>query len=145
MHGINYLYAAAGLQGVITREWSEHIAKRMHVTDGFSIVAMHGDRPVGVVAVAWRQLPGPLPSTQEGFIDIIEVASDHHRQGVAKQLLKLAEQRVRAEGARQLRAWSSDDKTEAITMWSRLGFGLCPATIYPQGEEVHGFYVTKVL
>lgn len=145
MHGINYLYAAAGLQGQISRQWDEQIARHMHISDGFSIVAMHGDQPVGLISVMWRQLPGQLAPSQEGFIDIIEIIPAYRRSGIARQLLRLAEQRVRSEGAHQLRAWSSEDKDAAIAMWRRLGFCLCPATVYPQGQAVQGFYVTKAV
>jgi hypothetical protein len=30
-------------------------------------------------------------------------------------------------------------------MWRRLGFGLCPATTFPRGQEVKGFFVTRLL
>lgn len=45
----------------------------------------------------------------------------------------------------QIRAWSSEDKIEAIKMWRSLGFGLCPAVTYPRGKEIHGYFVSKVL
>ena len=57
----------------------------------------------------------------------------------------MAVERARARGVYQLRAWSSEDKTEAIPMWKALGFGLCPATTYPGGREIEGYFVTKVL
>ena len=30
-------------------------------------------------------------------------------------------------------------------MWKALGFGLCPATTFPQGQEVKGYFVAKLL
>jgi len=142
---ITYVDANAVLRDRIQREWGEVAARHMHLDDGFSIVALAGDEPVGLIGVVWRALPPPLPPTEEAFIDIIEVRADFRRRGIAAQLIALSAERARSRGAYQLRAWSSEDKFEAIPMWRALGFGLCPATTYPRGEEVRGYYVARVL
>ncbi len=142
---ITYSNAGEALRDRIRREWGEVAARHMHVDDGFSIVALAGEEPVGLIGVVWRALPPPLPPTEEAFINIIEVRSDLRRRGIAAQLVALSAERARARGAYQLRAWSSEDKVEAIPMWLALGFGLCPATTYPRGEEVRGYFVTRVL
>lgn len=115
----------------------------MHLTDGFSLIALCDDLPVGLLAVQWRTLPPPLRDVTEGFIDIIEVQADYRRRGIATHLVGLALERARAHGACQLRGWSSEDKAEAIPLWLALGFSLCPAVTYPRGEEVKGYYVAK--
>ena len=66
-------------------------------------------------------------------------------RGIATRMIAMCVEPARARGAHQLRGWSSEDKTEAIPMWRALGFGLCPATTYPRGIEVRGYYVTMVL
>ena len=142
---IIYSDAGAALCERIRREWGEVAARHMHLDDGFSIVALAGDEPVGLIGVVWRVLPPPLPPTEEAFIDIIEVRADFRRRGIAAQLIAMSVERARERGAYQLRAWSSEDKLEAIPMWRALGFGLCPATIYPRSEEVKGYFVTHVL
>jgi len=142
---IQYIEAGAEMKDYINREWGELYARHMHIDDGFAIVAVHNDQPVGLISVYWRTLPAPLPDTLEGYIDIIEVREGHRRGGIATALVEVSAQRALEKGAYQLRAWSSDNKTEAIPMWKALGFGLCPATVYPKGEEVHGYYVTKIL
>ena len=129
----------------IGREWSEMAARHMHVDDGFSIVATSGGAPVRLIAVVWRDLPPPLPATVEAFIDIIEVRPAFRRRGIAARLVQMAVARSGEHSAYQLRAWSSADKTEAIPMWRALGFGLCPATVYPRGEQVDGYFVALVL
>jgi len=116
--------------------------RHLHVTDGFTIIALDEEQPVGIIAVYPRSLPAPLSETIEWYIDIIEVVPLYRRHGIARRLVAMAIERVGKEGAYQLRAWSSEDKLEAIPMWKALGFGLCPATVYPQGQEVRGFYVT---
>ena len=64
----------------------------------------------------------------------------------------MAEEWAKAYGYRQIRAWSSDDKTEAIPMWYALGYGVCPAIMRGEsvikefaGKPIYGFYVSKVL
>lgn len=117
-----------------------------HHADGFTIVAMDNSDPVGVISIAWRTLPPPLGAVPEAFIDLIDVDPPQRRRGIARRLLDLAADRARRHGAVQLRAWSGDDRPEAIAMWHALGFALCPADIQPQpGLIVHGFHVAKRL
>jgi GNAT superfamily N-acetyltransferase len=144
IEAIHYVDADKVLQDRISREWGEAAARHMHVSDGFSLVALAGDEPVGLIAIEWRDLP-PLPATIEAYIDIIEVRSDYRRRGIAANLVRMVAGRARERGAYQMRAWSTEDKIEAIPMWRALGFGLCPATIYPRGQIVQGFFVTLVL
>lgn len=142
---IDFITADEAWRRRIREQWGEVAARHMHITDGFSILALYDGEPVGLISVTWRELASPLPATVEGYIDIIEVAKGFRRQRIATRLIELCTERARAHGAYQLRAWSSDDKVEAIPMWRALGFGLCPATIYPGGQEVRGIFVTRVL
>lgn len=145
MRLIAFVDADESLRDRIGREWGEMVARHMHTSDGFSIVTLAGDDIVGLIAVVWRDLPPPLPDTVEAYIDIIEVRSDFRRQGIAAELVRLAVARARERGAYQMRAWSSDDKVEAIPMWRALGFGLCPTTTYPRGRAVQGYFATLVV
>jgi len=145
MTTISYIDADEAWRERIGREWGQLAARHMHLSGGFSIVALVGEEPVGLIAVIWRDLPAPLPPTVEAYIDIIEVRPAFRRRGIAARLVAMAAARARTRGAYQLRAWSSDDKVEAIPMWRALGFGLCPTTTYPGGQEVHGFFVTSPL
>jgi GNAT superfamily N-acetyltransferase len=142
---LRYVDAGEPMRERIDREWGEIYARHMHTSDGFSIVALDGDEPVGLIAIVWRELPPPLPATSEAFVDIIEVRPTHRRRGIASELVGRALTRARQHGAYQLRAWSSDDKTEAIPLWRKLGFGLCPTTTYPGGQAVRGYFVTLVI
>ena len=109
------------------------------------IVALVVGEPAGLISVNWRELPPPLHNVEEGYIDIIEVAAGFQRRGIARRLVELARARARDRGAYQLRAWSSEDKVAAVPMWRRLGFALCPADIYPGGDRVSGYFVTRIL
>lgn len=141
---IQYVEADEGIRSQIAREWGEKFARHMHFVDGFSIVALHGSLLVGLISTYWKRLPAPLEDC-DAYIDILEVGTDFRRQGIARQLIELSMQRAKQEGMRQIRAWSSEDKSEAIQMWKALGFGLCPATTYPNGQEIKGFFVVKIL
>ena len=142
---IHYIDADEAWERRIAEEWSETAARHMHIADGFSILALSDGDPVGLISVHWRRLPAPLAHTIEGYIDIIEVLAGFRRQGIATRMIELSIERAREQGVYQLRAWSSEDKAEAIPMWEALGFGLCPATTYPGGQEVKGYFVTRVV
>jgi len=142
---IDYVDADRVWKQRVEEEWSENAAQHMHIVDGFSILALCEGLPVGLISVYWRELPSPLVSIYEGYIDIIEVLPRFRRQGIATRMVEISTERARKRSVYQLRAWSSEDKTEAIPMWETLGFGLCPAITYPRGQEVKGYFVTKVL
>ncbi|HEX2997851.1 MAG TPA: GNAT family N-acetyltransferase [Anaerolineales bacterium] len=142
---IIFVDADEELKNRLAQEWGEKAARHMHLEDGFSILAMKENALVGLISVYWKILPPPLPETCEGYIDILEVHKDFRRRGIAAQLIDLSMQRAREKGVYQMRSWSSLDKTEAIPMWKALGFGLCPATTFPKGQEVKGYFVSKLL
>lgn len=142
---LDFVDADKALKDKVRDEWGEKVAHHMHLEDGFSILAMQENLLVGLISVYWKTLPAPLPETQEGYIDILEVQEDFRRRGVATQLINLSLERAKERGVFQIRAWSSLDKTEAIPMWKALGFGLCPATTYPRGQEMKGYFIVKLL
>lgn len=143
MAGFQYCEGDQQWRERVRTEWGETASRHMHLDDGFTLIATEGRAPIGLVSIVWRDLPEPLTGSVEGFIDIIEVAPEYRRRGVAGTLVEMAASRVRAKGACQLRAWSSADKVEAISMWQTLGFGLCPAVEHPGGQEVRGYFVAR--
>lgn len=143
--GIQFVDADEALKSRIAEEWGEKAARHMHLEDGLSILALKDDNLVGLISMYWKTLPAPLPEICEGYIDILEVHKDFRRKGIATQLIDMAMDRAKEKGAYQVRSWSSLDKTEAIPMWKAIGFGLCPATTFPKGQGVKGYFVTKLL
>jgi GNAT superfamily N-acetyltransferase len=142
----HYLVADESYSVDLAGGWSDVAARHLHFADGFSLLALDGDIPVGLIAVQWQDLPPPfVPGVCEGFIDFLEVRPDVRRQGIATALIARSAERAQAHGAYQLRAWSSQDKTAALFMWKALGFSLCPAVTYAQGQAVDGNFVAKVL
>jgi ribosomal protein S18 acetylase RimI-like enzyme len=142
---LTYLDADEKIKDRIEKEWGEKAARHIHLTDGFAIVAFDGESLAGLISVYTKALPLPLVETFDWYIDILEVHTCYRRQGVATHLIDLVAERAKSAGIFQIRSWSSQDKIEAIPMWKALGFGLCPAVTYPQGQEVKGYFVVKVL
>jgi GNAT superfamily N-acetyltransferase len=117
----------------------------LHFEDGFVIIAAHEAEVAGMISLYWRTMPRPLDYCREGYIDFIETSLDYRRIGIAKQLIQRAVERSCDHGVYQIRAWSSEDKLEAIPMWQSLGFGLAPAVVFHENKEIRGFYAVKVL
>ena len=129
----------------VLHEWGEKAARHMHLTDGFSILALHEETLVGLISTYWKKLPAPLDDEFDAYIGILEVHQDFRRRGIARQLIEMSMERAKQKGMHQIRSWSSEDKIEAIPMWKAVGFGLCPATTHPNGQEIRGFFVVKIL
>lgn len=142
---IEYIYADESWRSWIAIDFGEIAARHMHFADGVSILALYEEKPVGLLSTYLRKLAHPLSETYEAYIDIVEVLAAFRRKGIAKKMVELAIDHAVKAGAYQMRGWSSQDKTEAIQMWKALGFGLCPATVYPKGQQVNGYFVTRVL
>lgn len=142
---IQYVTCDKDLKERISSIWCKVPPKHWHLDDGFTLVALDKEKIVGYVSVYWRNLPSPLETSKEGFIDIIEVIPEYRRRGIAANLLHQAEELSKKEGCCQIRAWSSDDKVEAIPMWKSLKYDLCPATIHPNKKTVSGYFVVKPL
>lgn len=122
MSRVIYIDADEPMKARIAHEWGEEAARHMPLADGFSLVALEAEQPIGLIGVSYRSLPAPLTETYEGYIDIIEVHGDYRRQGIATELLAMVIERLRTQRLYQIRAWSSEDKTTALQMWKTLGF-----------------------
>lgn len=144
-NNIHFMEADEAIKTRVLNEWGEKAARHMHITDGFSIIALHGEMLVGLISTYWRELPAPLNGEFDAYIDILEVQRGFRRKGIATLLIEMSVERAKQKGMRQIRSWSPEDKMEATHMWKALGFGLCPATTYPKGQEVKGYFVVKIL
>jgi GNAT superfamily N-acetyltransferase len=136
--------ADEAIKSRVADEWGEKVARHMHLTDRFTIVAFNREVLIGLISTYWKKLPAPLDEF-DAYVDILEVHKNFKRQGIARQLIEMSMERAKGKGMYPIRSWSSEDKVEAIPMWKALGFGLCPATTFPKGQEVKGFFVVKTL
>lgn len=125
----------------------------LHTGEGcHTLVALDGDKPVGFISTYPLQYPEPLEYHNDAYIDVLEVAEGYRRRGIAGKLVGFSENWAREYGYKQIRAWSSDDKIEAIRMWYALDYCICPAWMRGysaikgyEGIPINGFYVAKVL
>jgi len=143
-NSIQYIKANQAMVAQIRDEWSQVVADHMVVENGFSIVAVADHKIVALIGVYWSELPRPLEGTREAYINIIEVLPEFRNMGIATELVQRSVELAREGGAYQLRAWSSDDKIQALPLWRKLGFALCPAD-NPWHQGLKGFFVGYVL
>ncbi len=133
-------------------DWLETYGCLRDGPEEITLVALDGKEPIGVISLYPLDYPPPLADDSDAYIDVIEVAEGYRRRGVARALVDAGENWARQVGFRQIRAWSSEDKVEAIPMWKALGYCLCPAvmrgqSVHPEfaGKPIYGYYVAKLL
>ena len=112
--------------------------------DIFGLAAMNGDVPVGYLFVTSRPLTYPLEHITDAYIDIIEVMDEYQRQGIGQTLVTCSEKWAKDMGFKQIRTHSNDEAANAIRMWHKLNYGLCPHDYYAE-EGCTGYWVAKVL
>ena len=118
----------------------------------YLIAAIDGETVVGFAALHPARWIVPLERYFDGFIEVIEVAEAYRRQGIGSNLVKFLEDYARTYGYYQIRAWSSDDKVEALNMWHKLNYCICPAAMLEQSvkkeyenQQIVGYYYAKLL
>lgn len=118
----------------------------------FNIAALYKDQVVGCAAVHPQQLIPPLDRYRDAFIELIEVDESFRRQGIGRHMIEILEEKSREYGYKQIRAWSSEDKIEALNMWYALDYCMCPAamlgeSVVPEYEnqQIVGYYYAKML
>jgi GNAT superfamily N-acetyltransferase len=83
-------------------------------------IATDGVRPVGSVALA--ALEGDVAE-----LDVMYVAPDHRRAGVARALLAALEEHARSVGVKVLRLRAGEPQPEALGFYQSMGFTPIPA------------------
>ena len=132
----------------IAVKYGEMAKKHIHTENGsFSLAAIFDNTPIGFISTYTENLTIPIGEEKDAYIDIIEVDEEYHRMGIGSELVIRTEAWAKKAGFLQIRAWSSQDRIEAIPMWRSLGYGLCPAKIWVEWCEqiVDGYYVVKQL
>jgi len=95
----------------------------------FTVAAICDGKAVGCAAIHPAKLIPPLEKYYDAFIELIEVDKEYRRQGIAKHMIEILEEQSRDYGYRQIRAWSSEDKVEALNMWYAMDYCMCPAAM----------------
>jgi len=145
---INYREIDVRILEMVAAKYGKMARDHIHSENGgYSLAALCGDTVVGFISTYTRNLAAPIGEEKDAYIDIIEVDKEYQRMGIATELVMRTEGWAKKAGLLQIRAWSSQDKAEAIPMWRNLGYGLCPAKIWLEWckEIVDGYYVVKQL
>ena len=112
--------------------------------DALTLAAMDGDFPAGYVCVTIRNLDCPLEHLKDAYIEVLGVDENYRRQGIGQHLIECSEEWARNAGVKQIRTHSNNRAVEAINMWHKLNYGLCPHDYYAE-EGCAGYWVAKQL
>lgn len=124
---INYKQIDEIILGKIVDMFGEWAKGYIYIrNDTFPLAAMDGDMPAGFVCVTPRALTYPLEHLKDAFIEVLEVHENYRRQGIGQHLIECSENWARKAGFKQIRTHSNDKAVEAINMWHKLNYGLCP-------------------
>jgi len=137
----------------IIAEYGDWVKNYMHIRDDtFPLAAMDGDFPAGFVCVTPRALEYPLEHLKDAYIEDLEVHENYRRQGIGQRLIECSEKWARKAGFKQIRTHSNNKAVEAIHMWHKLNYGLCPHDYHefdPESNEYKnlfsGYWVAKIL
>jgi len=78
------------------------------------LVARAGDEIVATVIAAWNGWRGSLYR--------LAVAPEHRRRGVGRAMVREAEQRLRARGARRIDAVVVGSQADLMSFWTAMGY-----------------------
>ncbi len=143
---ISYFDAERGTCQEIVRKFGRKAEARLLLPpEGYTVAAEERGVLLGFLSCCPREMPEPLQSMQDAYIAILEVEGKHRRRGIASAMLERAEAWARANRHDQMRAWSSSEKTAALSFWRARGYCLCPAEEWDGQRAIPGFYAVKKL
>ena len=143
---ITYVTATSELKQRMKQESASNASDFIRFEDNyFSIVALDGGTPIGLIVAKKRHLSKPMEKLEEAFIDIIEVHPDYQRQGIGTVLMEKVMAWAKENDVVQIRAWSEEIRYEALMLWAKLGFTFSQVDFQREDEKHYGFYVAKRL
>lgn len=145
---VSFVSYTEDMKPEVVSQYGQAKADHMLVEDGaYSIVAKHDKKIIGIISTYIKSLTEPLEDLKEAYIHILEVEPDYRNRGLATTLVHKTEKHFKAQGITQIRGWSSKDKKEAILLWKKLDYRLCPTTIHIEKKNlnVEGYYFVKKL
>jgi len=89
-----------------------------------------------------------LDYLKDAYIEVLDVHENYRRRGIGQHLISCAEEWARKSGFKQIRTHSNNQAIEAINMWHKLSYGLCPHDYYddePTKNDGRGYWVAKIL
>ena len=133
------------------RNWIEKYNCLPKYNGCYSIAAIYNNEVIGCATLGPLKWTPPLDKYCDVFIHWIDVKEPFRRKGIGKHLIGLLEKWSKENGYRQIRAWSSEDKLEALHMWYNLDYAMCPASEIIHDSEgnikmvVKGYRYAKIL
>ena len=99
--------------------WQERAVAGATGRDQITVIAMSGDRTVGMTVALGR------PRTEMLIVPIVSVyvTPPVRRQGIAKTLLRLAEEWAQGEGATRTSLWVEERNDIARGFYNSIGYG----------------------
>ena len=104
---------------------NDWLSDRLRDRAGFGYVAEVDDDFAGFLLGRvgdWESDPPILKVRRVGIIDVLYVAEDYRRRGVATRLVERAIERCETRGVRSLETTFETNDPAAATMWKKLGF-----------------------
>lgn len=144
--GPKYIKITEKILQMIREQYNDDLADHISIDDvSFSLAAIQEGKVLGFISTYSHRLPAPFEEKDEAYINVLEVDIEHRNQGIASKLIQASETYFKQDNVKQIRAWSSTDKYEALHLWSKLGFSLVPAKVTSKAtnELVNGFYAVK--
>jgi len=90
------------------------IARKLKVHPELFLVAVLDGKVVGSCMAGYEG--------HRGWINYLAVAPAHQRKGIAKQLMAVAEKKLRALGCPKINLQVREQNTDVITFYERIGF-----------------------
>ncbi len=143
---VKFVNYTTDFKELLTSTYSQMHTNHMKLgDDSFSLIAIKEDNIIGMISTYKKFLSEPFTTEFDAYINILEVLPEYRNKGLATNLIKRTEKHYKSLGYRQLRAWSSIDKTEALHLWKKMHYTLNPTTLHYADEEVDGYFVSKIL
>ncbi len=146
--GLHYIECSEAHKDMIKEQYSKKQSDHILLdNNAYSLVAIIDDKIVGFISTYIKHFSPPLEGVSEGYINILEVNEEYRKQGIATKLIEKTERYFKQTRISQIRGWSSDDKVEAINLWSKLKYSLSPTTIWIEDKKVSvaGYHFIKKL
>jgi GNAT superfamily N-acetyltransferase len=136
----------------VERDWITQHGCLLLDDNSYAVAALANENIIGFAGVNRQKLKPPLDDCFDAFINCIDVDERFQRQGIGRHLIGMLENWAKANGYRQIRAWSSEDKIAAIHMWYALNYGMCPSREVHRNKEtgeknviINGYVYAKLL
>jgi RimJ/RimL family protein N-acetyltransferase len=109
--------------------------------NGYTLVAIENDTIIAFTSVLRREIPAPLHSKIEDFIEVIDVVDiPSQGKGVGSALVSEVKRIALEAGSMQVRAYCDIQNEASHALWVKNGFGISP--VKNANGTIPGSFVT---